>query len=61
MKLSEICKAIRTKKHWSQYELADAVGTNQTEISFIERGFVPDDQNKVSRIMVLARLTKAIY
>lgn len=26
------------------------IGTNQTEISFVERGFIPDDYKKVEAI-----------
>lgn len=39
--ISEMCKAIRKERQITQYVLADLIGTNQTEISFIERGFIP--------------------
>lgn len=39
--ISEMCKAIRQEKHITQNQLAELIGTNQTEVSFIERGFIP--------------------
>lgn len=50
MALSDICKFIRATMKISQYDFADLVGTNQTEISFIERGFIPKDERKVNAI-----------
>lgn len=41
MTLSEKCKKIRQVCCLTQRELAELVGSNQTEISFIERGFIP--------------------
>lgn len=41
MELKEKCKAIRNKLNLSQKQLAILIGSTQTEISFIERGFIP--------------------
>lgn len=41
MTLAEKCVKLRKNCDWSQLWLAKLVGTNQTTISFIERGFVP--------------------
>ena len=48
--LSEMCKAVREALAISQKKMAELVGTNQTEISFIERGFVPEDKAKIEKI-----------
>ena len=37
----------------TQAKFAKLIGTNQTEISFIERGFVPNDQDKIDKIYEL--------
>jgi len=37
----------------TQKQFAVLVGTNQTEISFIERGFIPDNQEKIKNIIKL--------
>lgn len=50
MNLATICKIIRKRLGITQYGLADMIGTNQTEISFIERGFIPRDENKISAL-----------
>lgn len=39
--ISDMCKVIRKERHITQYALADLIKTNQTEVSFIERGFIP--------------------
>lgn len=39
--ISEMCKIIRRERQITQYALANLIGTNQTEVSFIERGFIP--------------------
>lgn len=51
--LAEMCKVARTEMGLSQSKFAVVVGTNQTEISFIERGFVPQDQEKINVIKKL--------
>lgn len=40
MALMEKCVKLRKNRGWSQLWLAKLVGSNQTTISFIERGFV---------------------
>lgn len=47
--LAEMCKEIRERTNMSQTALAKLIGTNQTEISFIERGFMPS-QDKITKI-----------
>lgn len=50
--ISEMCKVIRKERHITQYALADLIKTNQTEISFIERGFIPS----ADKIVAIAQL-----
>ena len=50
MTLSEITKKTRQEMRLSQKKFAVLVNSNQTEISFIERGFIPTDQDKINRI-----------
>jgi DNA-binding XRE family transcriptional regulator len=50
MSLAEMCRELRSVWKMSQYRFAEIVGTTQTEISFIENGFVPRDPNKVKTI-----------
>jgi DNA-binding XRE family transcriptional regulator len=51
---AEVCKQIREMLKITQYELAKMIGTNQTEISFIERGFIPKANCKLEKIMQIA-------
>jgi DNA-binding XRE family transcriptional regulator len=37
----------------SQAEFAKVVKSNQTEISFIERGFIPEDTKKIEKIKTI--------
>lgn len=53
--LKDVCYAVRKHMRISQRELAQLIGSTQTEISFIEKGFVPPDKQKVSNIYLLAR------
>jgi transcriptional regulator with XRE-family HTH domain len=48
--LQEKTRVVRERLHLTQKELAFEIGTNQTEISFIERGFIPPDENKIIAI-----------
>ena len=41
MTLANMAKTIRQETGMSQKQLAEKIGTNQTEVSFIERGFIP--------------------
>lgn len=50
MELQEMCKTIRRKAGFSQKKLAGLIGTTQTEISFIERGFIPPHEERVKII-----------
>lgn len=60
MELAEKCKRVRIKIGVSQKKLAELIGTNQTEISFIERGFIPKDTAKIEKIAALAELNNVI-
>lgn len=56
--LAEMCKIARANLRLSQKNFAYLVGTNQTEISFIERGFVPENEEKIQNIQKLYEETK---
>ena len=57
MKLKDKCKLVRTSMAISQKEFAETfLGTNQTEVSFIERGFIPEDKDKRKIINALYNL-----
>ncbi len=43
MTLVDMAKTIRQETGMSQKQLAEMIGSNQTEVSFIERGFIPRD------------------
>lgn len=45
-----MCKKIRESNGLSQYDMAILIGSNQTEVSFIERGFIPNDPKKIEKI-----------
>lgn len=51
MTLADMAKAIRQEKGMSQKQLAEMIGSNQTEVSFIERGFIPLDPEKQIAIL----------
>ena len=53
MDLQQITKKTRQEMGLSQKQFAVLVQTNQTEISFIERGFIPNDKDKINRIYEL--------
>ena len=53
MELKEMCKEIRRVMKCTQKKLGELIGTNQTEISFIERGFVPENYLKIKKIIQL--------
>lgn len=57
MSLSEITKKTRQALKLSQKDLALIIHSNQTEISFIERGFIPNDQEKINKIYELYKET----
>ena len=53
MTLANMAKAIRQETGMSQKQLAEMIGTNQTEVSFIERGFIlpaPEKQIAIENI-----------
>jgi transcriptional regulator with XRE-family HTH domain len=51
--LSDMCKIARAEMRLTQRKFAEIIGTNQTEVSFIERGFIPHDQEKIKAIQEL--------
>lgn len=51
--LKDMCKEARDAIGLSQAKFAKIIGTNQTEISFIERGFIPEDKRKINAIKAL--------
>lgn len=58
MALADICKTTRYSLSLSQREFAELIGTNQTEISFIERGFIPESKDKINKIYTLYNESK---
>ena len=56
MTLANMAKAIRQETGMSQKQLAEMIGTNQTEVSFIERGFIPQDPEKQIAILKIFNL-----
>ena len=46
MTLANMAKIIRQETGISQKQLAEMIGSNQTEVSFIERGFIPLNPEK---------------
>ena len=51
MTLANMAKIIRQETGMSQKQLAEMIGTNQTEVSFIERGFISQDPEKQIAIL----------
>ena len=51
MSLADMTKTIRQETGMSQKQLAEMIGTNQTEVSFIERGFIPLNPEKQIAIL----------
>ena len=56
MTLANMAKAIRQETGISQKQLAEMIGTNQTEVSFIERGFIPLNPEKQIAILKIFNL-----
>lgn len=50
MELKEKCKLARKYMRMTQAEFGKVIKSNQTEVSFIERGFIPEDKRKVEKI-----------
>jgi transcriptional regulator with XRE-family HTH domain len=53
MELKEKCKIARQYLKMSQEQFAKVIKSNQTEVSFIERGFMPEDNRKIEKIEVI--------
>ena len=56
MSLADMTKTIRQETGISQKQLAEKIGTNQTEVSFIERGFIPLNPEKQTAILSIFNL-----
>lgn len=56
MTLADVAKTIRQETGMSQKQLAEKIGSNQTEVSFIERGFIPRDPEKQIAILNIFNL-----
>ena len=54
--LAEKCRYIRAAIGLSQEDLGRILGCCQGEISYIERGFIPENKDKISVINKLYRL-----
>lgn len=50
LNLVDMIKFIRSVLEISQKDFAALIGSNQTEVSFMERGFIPSDLSKVEAI-----------
>lgn len=52
--IGQMCKTIREENGISQREMAKILNTNSTEISFIERGFIPKEETikKIIKIYI---------
>ena len=50
MELKEKCKIARAYLKMSQAQFGKLIKSNQTEVSFIERGFMPEDSRKANKI-----------
>ena len=51
MTLANVAKTIRQETGMSQKQLGEMIGSNQTEVSFIERGFIPLNPEKQIKIL----------
>ena len=51
MSLADMAKTIRQETGMSQKQLGEMIGSNQTEVSFIERGFIPLNPEKQTSIL----------
>lgn len=56
MSLADMAKTIRQETGMSQKQLAEMIGSNQTEVSFIERGVIPQDPEKQIAILNIFNL-----
>jgi len=53
--LKDMCLEVREKLKLSQRELAILIGSTQTEISFMEHGFIPLARDKIIKLYMLHR------
>lgn len=51
MMLADMAKTIRQETGMSQKQLAEKIDSNQTEVSFIEWGFIPHGSEKQIAIL----------
>ena len=50
MELKEKCQKARAYLRMTQAQFCKVIKSNQTEVSFIERGFIPEDKRKCEKI-----------
>lgn len=60
LNVAELCMLVREKLRLSQETIARMIESTQTEISFIERGFVPRKRHKVEALVRIALEHKVI-
>lgn len=53
MELKQMCKEIRKALGLSQKKFGLLIGATQTEVSFIEGGFIPPSTDKIEKIQKL--------
>ena len=59
MTLANMAKIIRQETGMSQKQLAEMIGSNQTEVSFIERGFIPHaPENQIAILKIFNEVIK---
>ena len=56
MELKDKCKFARKELEMSQKHFAVLIQSNQTEVSFIERGFIPEDKSKIKMIDLIYQI-----
>lgn len=56
MELKDKCKFIRKELELTQRQFAVLIQTNQTEVSFIERGFIPENKIKIKMIDLIYQI-----
>lgn len=55
LELAELAREIRFLRGISQRELAELINATQTDISLMERGFIPNDTRKISKLLEIGK------